>query len=114
MAHIQVLLKNNIVIAELVLVDDDPVVMQETFDKFDYDQVIDTRRKEVVLAGLGASWDGKQFNIKPYPSWILNDQFQWEAPKPKPDGDYNWDDNKQTWVVTTNPDNESGCIDCDN
>jgi hypothetical protein len=105
--HIQVLLKNNIVIAELVFADNDPVVMAETFEKFDYDQVIDTRRKEVLLAGLGAVWNGKEFIAQPYPSWTLSENLTWEPPKPKPEGDYYWDETKQKWKeIQITEDNE--------
>jgi hypothetical protein len=97
--HIQVLLKNNIVIAELVFADNDPVVMAETFEKFDYDQVIDTRKKEVQLAGLGALWNGKEFILKPYPSWTLSENLTWEPPIPKPEGDYNWNENNKLWTL---------------
>jgi hypothetical protein len=97
--HIQVLLKDNIVIAELVFEDNDPVVMAETFKTFDYDQVIDTRRKEVSLGGLGAVWNGKEFIPQPYPSWTLSDNLTWEPPIPKPEGNYDWDEIKQKWKI---------------
>jgi hypothetical protein len=98
-SHIQVLVKNNIVIAELIFVDNDPVLIAETFETFDYDQVIDTRKKQVSLAGLGALWNGKAFIPKPYPSWTVNDNLTWEAPKPKPEGNsYFWEESKQKWI----------------
>jgi len=96
-SHIQVLLKNNIVIAELVFEDNNDLIMADTFEQFDYDQIIDTRRKEVILGGLGAVWNGKEFIKKPYPSWILSDNLTWEPPVPKPKGNYAWDENKQQW-----------------
>ena len=36
----------------------------------------------------------------PYPSWILNDKAQWEAPVPMPgDGKrYSWDEASLTWL----------------
>jgi hypothetical protein len=98
--HIQVLLKNNIVIAELVFADNDDLIMAETFEKFDYDQVVDTRKKKVGLQGLGALWNGKEFILKPYPSWTVSENLTWEPPKPKPEGDYDWNENKQKWIVT--------------
>ena len=27
---------------------------------------------------------------KPYPSWVLNDSFRWEAPTAKPEGPHFW------------------------
>jgi hypothetical protein len=41
----------------------------------------------------------------PYPSWVLNDQHDWEAPVPKPEGEYSWNEETQTWdaVPTEEP-----------
>lgn len=41
---------------------------------------------------------------KPYPSWILNDSNQWEAPVAYPELDpenpkgYNWDEETTSWI----------------
>lgn len=36
---------------------------------------------------------------KPYESWVLNeDTCLWEAPTPKPDGDFVWDEQSSAWV----------------
>jgi hypothetical protein len=39
-------------------------------------------------------------HIKPYPSWIINENFDWQAPVPCPSGDklYYWSEETQTWV----------------
>ena len=34
---------------------------------------------------------------QPYPSWALDSNFDWQPPTPKPDGDYYWDEDTQTW-----------------
>ena len=48
----------------------------------------------------------------PYPSWILNETTgQWEAPTPKPEGDYYyWDEDTTSWVLPEgyNPDARDG------
>lgn len=53
-------------------------------------------------AGIGMAFDEQRdafIPIKPYPSWILNeDTCQWEAPIPKPEGNYFWDEEIQNWV----------------
>jgi hypothetical protein len=100
-SHIQVLLKDNIVIAELVFEDTDPVVMAETFEQFDYDQIIDTRRKEVSPTGLGSGWNGKKFIPKPYLSWTFSENLTWEAPIPSPSDEkkYRWNEAAQEWAV---------------
>jgi len=53
-------------------------------------------------AGVGFAYD--EINDvfiapKPFPSWILNSAFDWEAPKPKPlDGFYAWDEDSLEWI----------------
>jgi len=41
-------------------------------------------------------------NKSPYQSWILNSQFKWEPPTPKPEsGKWFWDENTASWVEVT-------------
>jgi len=54
-------------------------------------------------AGIGYIYYPEQDNFsppQPYPSWILNDAFAWEAPHPYPHDDktYTWDENQTNWV----------------
>jgi len=46
---------------------------------------------------------------KPYPSWVLNDAAQWEAPVPMPDDEkmYSWDEDTQSWVEVQTPASEA-------
>lgn len=53
-------------------------------------------------AGIGYRYDADRDAFlmpKPYPSWILNDDDDWEAPVPMPDdgGSYEWNEETQTW-----------------
>ena len=52
-------------------------------------------------AGIGYTYDGTGFAApSPYPSWTLNsDTYLWEAPTPKPDGMYEWDEATLSWVA---------------
>lgn len=42
---------------------------------------------------------------KPYPSWVLNSEYKWEAPIPYPvvgegsDEEYIWDENTTSWLL---------------
>ena len=53
---------------------------------------------EVATAGIG--WEeyepGTLRMPSPYPSWLWNGD-EWEAPVPKPDGDYYWDEAAGEW-----------------
>jgi hypothetical protein len=54
-------------------------------------------------AGIGYTYDANaDVFIRPkpeaFPSWVLNDQYDWEPPVPKPEGDYGWNEDSLTWV----------------
>ena len=53
---------------------------------------------EVPEAGIG--WEeyepGKVRMPSPFPSWVWDGE-QWQAPVPKPDGDYYWDEAAGDW-----------------
>lgn len=52
--------------------------------------------------GYGWEYDASRdafIPTKPFPSWVLNeDTCQWEAPIPKPEGIYSWDEEGQSWI----------------
>jgi hypothetical protein len=58
-----------------------------------------TIRKQ--YAGIGFSFDPEAdvfIAPKPFPSWILNASYDWEAPIPRPEGDVRWDEDEQAWI----------------
>jgi len=50
-------------------------------------------------AGIGYTYDGTGFAApSPFPSWTLNSEsYLWEAPTPKPEGLYDWDEATLSW-----------------
>lgn len=51
-------------------------------------------------AGIGDTYNTQLdafISPQPYPSWILNG-VNWEAPAPKPEGDYYWNEEQLEWV----------------
>ena len=36
---------------------------------------------------------------KPYESWTLDSNYDWQAPVAKPEGNYNWDEAALAWVA---------------
>lgn len=53
-------------------------------------------------ACIGGRYDAENdvfISVQPYPSWSLDENFDWQAPVPAPDGDYVWDEDNQQWVV---------------
>jgi hypothetical protein len=55
-------------------------------------------------AGIGYTYDADIDAFvapKPYPSWVLDENAQWQAPVPMPDDGemYSWDETTQSWVL---------------
>jgi hypothetical protein len=55
-------------------------------------------------AGIGYTYDADIDAFvapKPYPSWVLDADAQWQAPVPMPDDGemYSWDEETQSWIV---------------
>ena len=55
-------------------------------------------------AGIGYTYD-ETLDVflfeKPYPSWVLDANYDWQAPKtmPKTGGPYQWDEETLAWVA---------------
>lgn len=53
-------------------------------------------------AGIGFTYDPVAdvfIAPQPYPSWLLDEDFDWQAPKPRPHGDdWIWNEEAQEWV----------------
>ena len=59
------------------------------------------------FAGIGHRYDetlDKFISIQPFPSWTLDDQGEWQPPKPAPtEGLWVWDETNLQWVPNDNP-----------
>ena len=54
-------------------------------------------------AGVGFTYDvvKDQFVApQPYASWLLDSNNDWQAPTPKPEGSFTWDEETLAWVAT--------------
>jgi hypothetical protein len=53
-------------------------------------------------AGIGFRYDQSLDAFippKPFDSWLLNEETaNWEAPVPKPEGNYTWDEDSVSWL----------------
>jgi len=53
-------------------------------------------------AGIGFTYDAELdafIPAKPFDSWVVNtDTANWEAPTPRPDGNYEWDEDSLSWL----------------
>lgn len=53
-------------------------------------------------AGIGYTYDADadQFVApQPFPSWTLDSNNDWQAPTPKPEGSFYWDEETLAWVA---------------
>ena len=53
-------------------------------------------------AGIGYSYNESADVFvapKPFPSWSLDSNNDWQAPTAKPEGDYMWDEETLAWVA---------------
>ena len=105
MAHFAQVDSNNKVLRVLVVSNDDEHRGQEflaedlglggTWIQTSYNNNI---RKQ--YAGIGFSYDETAdifFAPSPFPSWQLDGNHDWQPPTPRPDGDFYWDEDTQTW-----------------
>jgi hypothetical protein len=52
-------------------------------------------------AGIGYTYDADADVFvapQPFPSWSLDSNHDWQAPTPKPEGDWLWDESELAWV----------------
>ena len=52
-------------------------------------------------AGIGSTYDEAAdvfVTQKPYASWSLDSNHDWQAPELKPEGNYRWDEGTLSWV----------------
>lgn len=56
-------------------------------------------------AGIGYTYDAVNdvfIAPQPYPSWTLDNEFNWQPPKPRPDGiGWRWSEQNLEWINVT-------------
>ena len=58
-------------------------------------------RKQYAGIGFTYDADADQFVApQPFPSWTLDSNNDWQAPTPKPEGSFIWDEETLAWVET--------------
>lgn len=58
-------------------------------------------RKQYAGVGYAYDADADQFVApQPYASWSLDSNNDWQAPTPKPEGSFYWDEETLAWVET--------------
>lgn len=108
MAHYAFLDENNIVTEVIVGKDEteliDGLTPEEWYGNFRGQRCVRTSYNHNIrkqYAGIGYSYNevGDVFVVpQPFSSWILDSNYDWQAPTPKPEGDWIWDESEQSWV----------------
>lgn len=107
MAHFARITQDNIVTDVLVVPDDqehrgqeflaDDLGLGGTWIQTSYNNNI---RKQFAGIGYTYNADADVFIMpQPFPSWTLDQNHDWQAPTPKPDGPHVWDEDNQQWVA---------------
>ena len=108
MAHYAFLDENNIVTEVIVGIDETETIegldtetwygnfRGQTCKRTSYNNRI---RKQYAGVGYKYNADANVFiTPQPYPSWSLNNNFDWQAPVQKPEGHWSWDEEIGNWV----------------
>ena len=110
MAHYAFLDENNIVTEVIVGRHEDEVVdgisdWEAHYGEFRGQRCLRTSYNNNIrkqYAGIGYTYDevADEFVApQPFASWSLDENNDWQAPKPKPEGNYRWDESKLKWVA---------------
>ena len=110
MAHYAFLDSNNTVTEVIVGIDEnefiDGLSPEEWYGNFRGQVCVRTSyngniRKQ--YAGIGFTYDAVKDQFvapQPFPSWTLDSNNDWQAPTPKPEGSFYWDEETLAWVET--------------
>jgi hypothetical protein len=110
MAHYAFLDNNNIVTEVIVGIDEtelieglDPETWYGNFRGQTCKRTSYNNRIRKQYAGIGYKYDADAdvfITPQPYPSWSLDNNFDWQAPIEKLEGDWYWDEEIGNWVET--------------
>lgn len=103
MAHFARLDENNIVVDVIVVGDEYESTYAEWRKEFGeiYVQTSYNNNIRKQYATIGGKYDSiNDIFIKPqpYPSWVLDSNYDWQAPIASPDGPHIWDEETKSWI----------------
>ena len=126
MAHYALLNENNIVISVITGVDENIIqtdldgtqvggsseAWEEFYASRPWFNAVSCKRTSYnnnirkQYAGIGYTYDSVAdvfIARQPFPSWSLDENFDWQAPTPKPEGFWIWDEETLSWIEVTLP-----------
>jgi hypothetical protein len=107
MAHYAFLDENNIVTEVIVGIDETELIEglnpETWYGNFRNQKCVRTSYNNNIrkqFAGIGYFYDAEAdvfITPQPYPSWTLDENYDWQAPKPKPEGFCVWNESELKW-----------------
>ena len=108
MAHYAFLDENNIVTEVITGIDETELIEgldpETWYGNFKNQTCIRTSYNHQIrkqYAGIGYSYDPVAdvfIAPKPFPSWVLDNNHDWQPTTPKPEGLYSWDESTLSWI----------------
>ena len=105
MAHFAEIDSNNKVLRVIVVADEHEANGAEWCNKLlggTWVQTSYNNRIRKQYAGVGFSYDEEADVFvapKPYASWTIDENHDWQPPTPSPEGDYMWDEDSLSWIA---------------
>jgi hypothetical protein len=108
MAHYAFLDENNVVTEVITGIDETELIEgldpETWYGNFRGQSCVRTSYNNNIrkqYAGIGFTYDEAADEFvqpQPYASWSLDSNNDWQAPTPKPEGNYKWDEETIAWV----------------
>jgi len=108
MAHYAWIDENNLVVKVTVGVDEtellnglDPETFYTKATGYNIKRTSYNHNIRKQYAGIGFTYDALNdvfIAPQPYPSWSLDENFDWQPPTPKPEGLWYWDEDSLNWI----------------
>ena len=109
MAHYAFLDENNVVTEVITGIDETELIEgldpETWYGNFRGQRCVRTSynnniRKQFAGVGFTYDEDADQFvSLQPFASWSLDANNDWQPPKPKPEGEFDWDEDSLSWVA---------------
>ena len=88
------------VVQRVIVAEQDFINSGTVGDSFNWVQTSYNHNFRKQFAGVGYSYD-KAADVfvapQPFRSWTLDDNYDWQPPTPKPDGNYTWNEETKAW-----------------
>ena len=88
------------VVQQVIVAEQDFINSGAVGDSFNWVQTSYNNNFRKQFAGIGYKYDKVNdvfIRPQPFPSWALDENHDWQAPIPEPDGHHTWNEQTQAW-----------------